>query len=156
MKRGGRRRARGPGVQWEPIRNFADACVTALAVHAQLGRARAAFVMDDVGTVKQGWALTGPEHTLGDALHLALLGPRDEIVGGHVLLVTAHGDDDISVLAEDDVASWHRLQGTIESRGARALDWVQYGGELFRSLRLSVEPDAGWPTLGRGGLRASP
>lgn len=146
-KNPGRRRAPTLGAQWEPIRSFGDACLTALAVHAQLGRARAAFTVDGGGAVTQGWALTGRWHTVDHALDLALPDRPRAAGGTHVLLVTAHGDDDLSVLAEEDVVQWQRLKEVIHARGARALDWVQCGGDLVRSLRFSVESECRWPAL---------
>jgi hypothetical protein len=143
MSTSARRQARTPHADlYPPIRDFADACTTALAIHDRFGQARACFVVGRRGRVEQGWALTGPEHDEGHVLMLALAVPNREITGRSVLLVTARGNHSVSELSEDDIATWRRLQADVESRGARLVDWILTGKEWLRSMRFATDPDA--------------
>jgi len=142
------RRQRPHRDAYPPIRHFADAVCTAFAIHSQFDRARACFVLGPRGRVEQGWALTGPEHNEGHVLRLALCMPDREVAGRSVLLITARGDEDLTELAEDDVATWRRLQADVESRGAHLVDWILVGGEVgapdesIRSMRFATDESA--------------
>ena len=142
------RRQRPQRAAYPPIRHFADAVCAAFALHQQFFRARVCFVVGASGKVEQGWALTGPEHNEGHVLNLALCIPDREVAGRSVLLVTARGDDDVTELAEDDVATWRRLQADVSARGATLVDWILVGGEVgapdesIRSMRFATDPTA--------------
>jgi hypothetical protein len=143
MSTSARRGARPARPQlYPPIKDFAHACATAFALHDQFGRARACFVIGSRGRVEQGWALTGPEHDEGHVLMLALAVPTREIAGRSVLMFTARGHDDVTELAETDVATWRRLQADVESRGAWLVDWILTGADDMRSMRFATDPTA--------------
>ena len=142
------RRQRTQRAAYPPIRHFAGAVCAAFALHQQFFRARVCFVIGVNGTVEQGWALTGPEHDEGHVLTLAMCVPDRELAGRSVLLVTARGGDDVTELAEDDVATWQRLQADVATRGATLVDWILVGGEVgapdeaIRSMRFATDPTA--------------
>jgi len=142
------RRQRPQRAAYPPIRHFADAVCTAFALHAQFDRARVCFVIGANGRVEQGWACVDPEHEEVAVLNLALLVPEREVVGRSLLLITARGADDVTELAEADVATWRRLQADVESRGAQLVDWILVGGEAgapeesIRSMRFATDPSA--------------
>jgi hypothetical protein len=142
------RRQRPARSTYPPIRHFADAVCAAFGMHAQFDRARVCFVLGRAGLVEQGWALTGPEHDETHVLNLALQIPDREVAGRSVLLITCRGDEDLTELAEDDVATWRRLQADVESRGAHLVDWILVGGEVgapgesIRSMRFATDESA--------------
>ena len=142
------RRQRTSRPAYPPIRHFADAVGAAFGLHGQFDRARACFVLGANGKVEQGWALTGPEHDESHVLTLAMCVPDRELAGRSVLLVTTRGGDSVNELAEDDVATWRRLQADVTTRGARLVDWILVGGragapdETIRSMRFTTDPTA--------------
>jgi hypothetical protein len=142
------RRQRPQRAAYPPIRHFADAVCAAFALHSQFFRARVCFVLGANGKVEQGWALTGPEHDENHVVTLATCVPDREIAGRSLLLVTTRGADDVRELAEDDVATWRRLQADVSARGARLVDWILVGGtagapdEAIRSMRFATDPTA--------------
>jgi len=68
--------------------------------------------------------------------------PTRELTGRTVLLVTARGDDDVTELAEADIATYRRLQVDVAGRGARLVDWILAGDDMVRSMRFATDPDA--------------
>jgi hypothetical protein len=128
-----------------PIVELAHAIETAWGIHEHFGRAHAAFVLSASGEVLDAWAVDRPHHTPEEALGLALAGDSLGRGATAVLVVSARGDDDLSVLAEDDLATWRRMLARLEERGLLLLDWMVAAGDLFRSLRFSTDPRAEWP-----------
>ena len=144
MSKSPARRARRQAQTYPPIRTFGDAISAAWGIHEQFGHACGCFVTTSDGEVVQGWVLTADWHTVDHVVDLALAVPDRELAGRRVIVVTAHGEEPRTVLAAEDVATWQRVADAVERRGARLVDWIQSGGEEFRSLHFSTDPGVEW------------
>jgi hypothetical protein len=130
------------------INGFNDAVAYVWGMHDDLGRANAAFSVDGQGQVIDGIVLTAEHHTVDDALTYVLLGRLDLCHPRQVVLLSSWTDRDLRACADADAVTYRGVSARCAGHDAELLDWVQYDGAVFRSLRLALDPDATWPTLG--------
>jgi hypothetical protein len=143
-----------PSTTLPPVATFVDAMSQLMAFEEEFGRCQAALIVDDDGTVRDGVVLTRRRNTADDVLTYLLAGA---VPPGrrrrHVLLFSVMGKVDIRVLGESDVDAYRALAVRCEDAGAVLADWLIAGGDLYRSMQLTLadsasSSDADWTLSG--------
>ena len=125
------------------ILTFADACSALMALEERFRTAHVAAALDPEGRVLDMTAFTSQAQSIYDALDWAsCLTANDPRVRRLVLLSLVR--EGVLEIRESDLALLRQAQSVFGRDGIEVVDWLQYDGELFRSLAITAGQEP-WP-----------
>ena len=124
------------------IRGFADAAMTAFALHEEFGFCHAGACLDDLGNVRDMTMFTDPgTHTVESALDWAFCWTMNDDHFTH-LVVFSTGSEPVADPSEGDLALFRLMRSAFGRHGIEVLDWIRCDGENVRSLAFTERSDA--------------
>ena len=139
--------AEAPAEPFPPIPDLSAAYMLALGLQDEFAHCHAGFLLGAGGVTDQGWVLTGNDHRPDDALMLCLLAEEQKLVGRGALLVSTGHPMTTDQPGAAEVSAFYRFGWVAGWRSVTFVDWIHTDGELFRSMRLVLNPDDPWPSL---------
>lgn len=140
--------AEAPHEPFPPVPDFATAMGLALGLQEEFDHCHACFLLGPGGATEDAWLLTDDHHRPDDALMLCLLGEPERVARKSALVISTGHVLRVGPPPAVDVAGHHRFRWAASWRGVEVVDWIQTDGQLFRSMRLALDPDDTWPSFG--------